>query len=575
MAGFYQSRHGYQYNLFDDSRVGGFKRNDERVSLTIKPFDGVKNDLVVEHSNYRGSSTQAVLYNFGLPYNPANPGAALPGAPLPIATLYGPRGDPALAQGVALQPGQEDIVSQIQDQRARGPYIVDAGGPNYYRPKSLILTNTTTIDIAKDIQFKNIFGYGHFSNHLGLDLVGTSLIIDNENETSFAHQFSDEAQVLGKALDGDLTYVTGVFYSDEHLHNTLLSDIAPALGLARQDNNYSKTDRTAAVYGQATYSLTRITGIAGLGVTVGLRYTDERVSNAILPGDISYTSANLANPAFDFNQSQTSKNLGWTIGIQEQLNSQVLLYGVTRRSFKNAGFNGLNTPIIGIAGENGGNGYLTEMLTDGELGAKFSGRLAGIPTRLNADVYIDEIKNAQHVAYTIGAGGAPAAITVNVPHARSVGFEIDGQTNPVPWLTVGGSVNYIDAKFDDNLVGNVAFGPVPDSPRWSGTGFATVTLPLNGDMDLFFGGNVYMQSSFYITSTGITNRGGRLPGYNVTNFQIGIEDHKRGLSLTANIKNAFDRVYYVGGLAPAELFNFNSAVPGDPRTFLIEARIKF
>ena len=45
--------------------------------------------------------------------------------------------------------------------------------------------------------------------------------------------------------------------------------------------------------------------------------------------------------------------------------------------------------------------------------------------------------------------------------------------------------------------------------------------------------------------------------------------------MSAHLKNAFNRVYYVGGIATGELFQFNTVVPGSPRTFFVDARFKF
>jgi hypothetical protein len=37
------------------------------------------------------------------------------------------------------------------------------------------------------------------------------------------------------------------------------------------------------------------------------------------------------------------------------------------------------------------------------------------------------------------------------------------------------------------------------------------------------------------------------------------------------VKNAFKKEYDTGGIGFASLFAFNSVVPGEPRTFLLEA----
>ena len=54
-----------------------------------------------------------------------------------------------------------------------------------------------------------------------------------------------------------------------------------------------------------------------------------------------------------------------------------------------------------------------------------------------------------------------------------------------------------------------------------------------------------------------------------------LEDQARGWSVSANVKNAFNRVYYVGGEALGLLFQDNMADVGDPRTYSVGARYKF
>ncbi len=66
-----------------------------------------------------------------------------------------------------------------------------------------------------------------------------------------------------------------------------------------------------------------------------------------------------------------------------------------------------------------------------------------------------------------------------------------------------------------------------------------------------------------------------LPGYVLANFRVGIENNRAGWSLTANVKNAFDQVYYVGGLALGALVQTNTAIAGDRRPFLAAFRYKF
>jgi iron complex outermembrane receptor protein len=54
-----------------------------------------------------------------------------------------------------------------------------------------------------------------------------------------------------------------------------------------------------------------------------------------------------------------------------------------------------------------------------------------------------------------------------------------------------------------------------------------------------------------------------------------VTDEDGGWSLTANVKNAFNKVYYTGGFALGEIYQINTLVPGDRRTFTVELRYKF
>ena len=128
------------------------------------------------------------------------------------------------------------------------------------------------------------------------------------------------------------------------------------------------------------------------------------------------------------------------------------------------------------------------------------------------------------------------------------------------------------------VLGNpaVAFETYPDTPKWSGLVYANIEVPLTNRIKVQVRGDVYAQTSTFFSSTGTNlNPLSRFPGYSVANFRLGIEDEKAGWSLATIVKNAFDKVYYVGGVAFSSLFAVNTAVPGEPRTVMMEAKFKF
>ncbi len=592
IAGFYENRDGYQQDLFKGHRVGDVDRFGLRGSLTADLTETLRNELVVDYLHSNGSNLSNLIDTLN------------PNGPVPVIALTAFGDQPtfnaiinAFTGGAAgcnqttnncaaafaaanpkLDPG--GIASYLQTQKERGPYKIESDGPNKYRGRNTIVSNITTLDVADDTQVKNIFGFTHLDTSIFGDIDGLPYGIDDNGATGKldrTRQISDEPQLLGKAFGGRLSYVVGAFLSNERKTQRIGTYLFTGLPIAAvQIASGRTTTTTAAGYAQGTYDLESATGIKGLGVTGGLRYTYEKIKYDVLHDDQYYVNP---APGYVFDQHKSYGNVSWTVGLQDQVNSNLLLYAVSRRSYRNGGYNVIAAPIEGLGSVNGGNGFGKETVTDGELGMKLRDRLGTMPVQLNVAVYRNWIRDNQRVAYALLLG-APAAVAVNVPKARVQGVELDGSLRPTDWLTLGGSLNYTDAKFTSNQSriagGNVVvFGTYPDTPKWSGSVFGEVSVPVGGARRASFRSEFYDQSKFYYTSTGNTNPGAQIAGYGIVDFRLGLDDDAAGWSVTANLKNAFKKVYYVGGIATGELFQFNTVVPGSPRTFLVEARLKF
>jgi iron complex outermembrane receptor protein len=588
VAGVYDKRDGFQQDLFQNERAGNVDRYGVRASLTIKPVEGIKNDLVVDYFHSGGNSSLSLLSSL-------NPTGAIP---LIALTNFGNQaqfdsiigafiGNQAAAQGSAaafaaanpkLDPG--GLASFLAAQKARGPYRIESNGPNSYLGRTTLISNITSIDVAPDTQIRNVIGYTHVfsANAAGVD--GTPYGIDDDGTLTYrTHQFSEEIQVLGKGLNSRLSYVAGFYYSAERQFYSLDGQVLD-FPFIRTAQSYAakNTNRTFAGYAQGTYDLSEIVGINGLGVTGGVRYTIEKVGYVTQPQDISKSDPASVQATYDFDQSKTFKNLSWTTGIQEQLDQHTLVYVASRRSYRNGGFNASARPIPG-PGTEGGNGYGAERVTDVELGAKFNGRVANLPLRANLALYRNWINDSQRVAYTL-IGGSPSAVTVNVPKSRVRGVEFDTSLNVTNWLQLGGSVNYTDAKFTDNLVSIAGAAPTrlgtyPDTPKWSGSAFGEVSAPITPDLTGSLRADLFGQTSTFYTSSGNTNPLAKNPGYKLVNLRLGLSADQSGWSIAAIVKNIFDRTYYVGGIGLGELFQLNTTVPGDRRTIAVEGRFRF
>lgn len=596
IAGFYSERHGFQYSLSKAKREGDGKRHGVRGSVTANLGPNISNELVADYYRARGGSMLAVLSGLlplGAPGNPPY---------VPATLLYAGTSTPAdratgIATVAAFTGQPTSVVAPFYDayfanpnhpptglfgefaaQQARGPFVVNNSAANVYNTDNVIISNTTTFELSPDMAIKNIVGLTRMKEVFSLEsdgvpyTLGETGRVKDEAYHTLTNQFSNELQLQGKAAGGRLDYVTGFYFSRERFRSLSKSAFFDILfGGALSVDHYRLTNKTYAGYAQATYELND----AGLSATIGARYTSEKVRKQKLAGDDDIVTP---NPSFDLDRSESFNRLSWNLGLQYQANSDLFLYAASRRAYKSGGFVGTSPSIAGF-GDVGGDQFRAEKVTDAEVGAKFLGDVGGMPARLTAAAYYQWIENSQRTAYTLLASGGPAAVTVNIPKGRAYGVEFDGSINPASWLTLGGSANYINSRFGSAPAvangQNQVFDQVPDTPKWTGIAFADINLPVSRSVSAVLHGDVYAQTRAFISPRSQNNAGTIVKGYAVANFRVGVEDDDRGWSLMANLKNAFDRTYFVGGLPAGEIYQINVLIPGEPRTFTVEARINF
>ena len=287
-----------------------------------------------------------------------------------------------------------------------------------------IIFDVATFDVNDTTQIKNTVGDTRLDSWFNVDAERTPYNMVNDCQGDVTHQTSEELPLLG---------------------------LPPFIQPTAQANDYRSYNKTLGVYGQGTYSLADATGVSGLGAIAGVRYTSEEVSPHFLP--ISSNNAQvidtpLAEAAI---QEKAFWNVGWTLGLQEQANDDRVVYVVSRRNYRNGGFNGTLEAVIGT-GSQGSNAYLTETVTEGAVGAKFQGTVASLPVQASVAAYSVWISNRKHVAYSVDALGVPAPISINVPRSRVNGLVLNAKINPIDWLRIGATYNYTDAKFTSNLV---------------------------------------------------------------------------------------------------------------------------
>lgn len=595
-AGFWSKRQGFQKNLYYGNRLGGYERYGLRGSVALET-GRLKNTLVVDYFNTDGTNSVAEITELvpnGFPLAALYAGTATPqdratgiatltafvgGASSPAAALV-----PAFYDAYFSDPRRPGIAKHLADQKERGPYKVSANGLAVFKAKNWIVTNKTVLDIGDNTEIRNVIGYTHLKTFNAVDdglpyalaennvPGGNGRGIDNLTE-----QFSEELQIAGTTFDDRLTYIVGGFYSSESYNNTnYFNSLDIVFGGFPANFHYELKNKTYAGYAQGTYALND----SGLSVTFGGRYTSEKVRKLVLPDDTNRLT--LGDPApvgFSYDKSATFNKVSWTVGVQNQFNANTLLYVTSRRSYKSGTFNGSAPPRFGLAAQNG-DGVASEQVTDVEFGLKHQDNI-GVPKRFNIAAYHNWLKDRQSIAYYLLPTGGSNSATVNVPRAKIYGLEVDGSIGPMSGFTLGGTFNYTRARFGSKPVfipaaaAPVEYNRFPDTPKFSGLAYAQFETAVSGTMEASLRGEVYAQSKVYTHPRVLGSEGSIIPSYALVNFRAGLSDDKAGWSLTANLKNAFNKVHYVGGIPLGEILAFNTRLPGDPRTFTLEARYKF
>ena len=82
------------------------------------------------------------------------------------------------------------------------------------------------------------------------------------------------------------------------------------------------------------------------------------------------------------------------------MNPNLLLYVVSRHSFRSGGYNPTVPPTSGT-GQTGGPAFNPEETTDVEVGVKYEGRLGDTPYRINADAFNQWVSNSQRIDYIL------------------------------------------------------------------------------------------------------------------------------------------------------------------------------
>ncbi len=476
-----------------------------------------------------------------------------------------------------------------------------------------------------NVTMTSITGYDTFEREESNDWDGGFYNDSSNINTSEINVFSQEIRFSGG--DDQLSWIAGLYYSkddvDEYYHY-FMSDSVFGLGsipfgvdlfastpIRELDTKYQQDTESIALFGHVEWQFAD-----AWRLTLGLRYTDEErdwtgctfvADDGSLAGflnaqfgatlqagdcgtiDDDPTSptfvlflagtpeANNAFPVFS-DTIGTSKTVG-KIGLDFNINDDMLAYATVSTGFKSGGFNGANSNTSQQLQP-----YKEEELRAIELGIKatlMDGRM-----QLNAAIFNYDYTDKQEQDLAVTFVGNISGLT-NVPESEINGAELDVQWQPINGLMLNLGVAYLDTEIKeweavsadssydfDNLQPNIvttdASGlELAQSPELSYNFMAAYQWAVSDGLTLEIAGDLSYQDD----TTGGSQPQGATEDFTLLGARVALASASETWRVLLWAKNLADEDYY-----PAAYTGGNGPYVrayGMPRTFGVSASYRF
>jgi iron complex outermembrane recepter protein len=539
-----QLRDGYTNVLGEPSHPNGVDADNRdswsiRGTVTFHPVDWLQNDTIFTDSKYDSRGTYGVLAEV---------------APVGTAASFGFL--PYLAQ------------QQTLGVRTAIPISVDAvanGG-------SLSLGNITRATLSDNLTLRNIFGYHVENQTFAGDQDNTPLPFFDLYSTPFreeVHQITEELQLAGKSLAGDLDWVVGGYYLDQRVPDDYELATYTLLGTPLFLLNRSG-EQSRAIFGQGTYDLSAI--IPGVKFTGGVRYTEDENSQSTRNGAGICSDPATCGADTQVDNMAKSHAITWTAGLDYKVATDTLLYLTVNRGYRPGGFNGRS---IGTGPPPPG--YGPEFVQNLELGVKSDWRLGNIPIRTNADIWGQSYNDIQAQELLPGSINT---ITANVAKARLWGAELEALAQLTEDLQVGVNFDYVNFKYThfepfEQGTADLVTSETLNRPPYKYGVNGRYHLPLPSVV-----GNVSVRANWdWQSSNGDTAIPlGVAPAFGLLNMSAdwtGVSGTPIDISLFAS--NVLNKVYVTQPVPDFEWadFGYGNRIYGEPRMYGIRLRYRF
>ena len=506
---------GYIRDVFTGHRVGRDDYDIFRATLTLRPTENLEIETLYSYEKMRGDGVSpAVLadFNFDPSFlastafrNQANiNGMTVPqfiaarDYILSVQNQLGPYQYQGWSTGCFASAGSPAIQSKIPGPNIAAvvpnPCPVSEGTQN---PQ--LLVNSIKWDFADGYTLKHVFGASSNTTVAGLfDTDLTRLIIRDTNPNALGPRvnrqklfdlgnWSSELQLVGKAFDDRLTFVSGWF--NRYISNnpipvfaqfsTSTTLLTPTSTLPSAVTRATTSTRTKAVYAQGDFKITE-----QLIATLGARQTWDHIlsKNEVLSATTLAVTSSSGGPG-TANGEGRWKSFSYTAGLRYQIDPDNMVYFTHAKGYSTGGLQNVT----------GREKFNPDNLFNFELGAKLTFRPAdGVTIRTNLAGYyglFNNVKVASTQQVPIPNSNPPATqfltITTNAGKARVTGLAADFavQLSRFQFSVQGAYMHNYYTQYNSlnsrtGAAVDLRATPFVNTPPWKFSAAATYDLPV-------------------------------------------------------------------------------------------------
>ena len=390
-------------------------------------------------------------------------------------------------------------------------------------------------------------------------------------DTSYGNKYNQFNQELRFTYSNDsLNLQFGGYYGYDRVRK---HDNYWLLDFLFVEQEFTQTRKSAAVFGQIDYDLT-----SRLGVTAGLRYTEDRAAYrdgyAFLAGDDTFNPAAATFTIGSFvpgtgivpRPGVRNKNSAVTgrAGLNYKFDAGQMIYVNYSRGYRSGVYSNMGY-LDGVVD------YAKPEQVDAyEIGAK--GRFFDGALRLSAAAYLTKYRN-QQLEEIVGAAG----YLRTAGRSTIKGFELEANAQIADFLRLNGSFTLMDAKYDQLTLSGVVLNgnKMPFAPSTMANLGAEIRLGEIGTGKVTFSPDLTYSSRIWFSPFNDLNGNGKLTqGANAkVNASLAWESDKLTLRLWAN--NILNRKTYMYGLNLRDSWGYDYLLPAAPATYGISARYNF